>query len=390
MPTLSTTAAASESFLQKNHFLLRRLHSLTGIVPIGAFLVEHMLTNSMAYGGRESFNDAVATLHGLPYLWALETFGIFMPIAFHAIFGIAIAWTSQSNVAEYPNWDNRRYRIQRLTGYVTFLFMIFHLMKFRFGHIFFGAEHFINNNDPFQLTQNGLINWSPWAGLVIPTWTMVTIYTIGLAAACFHFANGIWSFCITWGITVGVKAQKRVGALAALVGLGLFLWGSMSLCALAGYKKFPVALAASHPEVPFVMFHRYPSNSPELMCGPIVGVWADGRIVRVAWEDTVGKNYVAGKLTAEQLQQLLHFLAANPQILQLKGGEVIVCAASEILGIRLKHHRVLYGETAGGLSPLVQHNQDMAKLRQYLMSIVIAEPHPCEPPWTGLTRHWYE
>lgn len=238
MPALSTTADASDSFLQRNHFLLRRLHSLTGIIPIGAFLVEHMLTNSMAYDGREKFNDAVHTLHGLPYLWALETFGIFLPIAFHAIFGIAIAWTSQPNVAEYPHMDNRRYRLQRLTGYVAFLFLIFHLMKYRFGHIFFGAEHFIGSNDPFQLTQNGLKDWSPWAGLVIPTWTMVTIYVIGLAAACFHFANGIWSFCITWGITVGVKAQRRVGAVAAVIGLILFLGGSMSLCALAGYKQF--------------------------------------------------------------------------------------------------------------------------------------------------------
>ena len=28
-----------------NSFLLRRLHSLTGIVPIGAFLLEHFISN---------------------------------------------------------------------------------------------------------------------------------------------------------------------------------------------------------------------------------------------------------------------------------------------------------------------------------------------------------
>jgi len=32
-------------------FLLRRLHSLTGIVPIGAFLLEHFLSNAEAFKG---------------------------------------------------------------------------------------------------------------------------------------------------------------------------------------------------------------------------------------------------------------------------------------------------------------------------------------------------
>jgi hypothetical protein len=153
-----------------------------------------------------------------------------------------------------------------------------------------------------------------------------------------------------------------------------------------------IAPDASRPEVPFVTFHRYPAYpgpSQELICGHIVGVWADGRIVRVASEDTIGKSYVEGKLTAEQLQQLLRFLTAHPQVLQLKGGEVIVDAASESLGIRSRSHRVLYAETVGDF-PQIQHNQDMAKLRRYLMSIPIAEPRPCEPPWTFTPHDWYE
>ena len=36
---------------QGNSFLLRRLHSLTGIVPIGAFLIEHFISNSEATKG---------------------------------------------------------------------------------------------------------------------------------------------------------------------------------------------------------------------------------------------------------------------------------------------------------------------------------------------------
>ena len=37
-----------------------------------------------------------------------------------------------------------------------------------------------------------------------------------LAASVFHFANGIWTYCISWGITVGESAQKRMSYVAAL------------------------------------------------------------------------------------------------------------------------------------------------------------------------------
>jgi succinate dehydrogenase / fumarate reductase cytochrome b subunit len=37
---------------------------------------------------------------------------------------------------------------------------------------------------------------------------MLVFYIIGVVSAAFHFANGMWSFCVTWGITVGPKAQR--------------------------------------------------------------------------------------------------------------------------------------------------------------------------------------
>ena len=41
---------------QGTSFLLRRLHSLTGIIPVGAFLFEHILiSNSTAISGPEAY-----------------------------------------------------------------------------------------------------------------------------------------------------------------------------------------------------------------------------------------------------------------------------------------------------------------------------------------------
>ncbi|HPF37512.1 MAG TPA: succinate dehydrogenase cytochrome b558 subunit [Phycisphaerae bacterium] len=232
---MAESASAPQSFEARNHFLLRRLHSLTGIVPIGVFLIEHLLTNSMAAygnwtgaGGREAFNHDVHFLHNLPYLPLLEIFGIFLPLAFHALYGVKIAMSAKHNVLQYPYMENRRYTMQRVTGYIAFVFIIVHLCKYRFAHVF-GGIPFLDHDiaDKFEITRRGLMNW------VLPPSITITMYVIGLAASVYHFSNGIFTFCITWGITVGEKAQKRVSMLAAGLGVVLFAWGAVSLYAFA-------------------------------------------------------------------------------------------------------------------------------------------------------------
>jgi succinate dehydrogenase/fumarate reductase cytochrome b subunit len=54
-------------------------------------------------------------------------------------------------------------------------------------------------------------------------------YVVGLASVCFHFANGVWGFCVSWGITVGAKAQAWAGAAFAALGLLIFYMGANSL-----------------------------------------------------------------------------------------------------------------------------------------------------------------
>src|SRR6476469_6132623 len=64
----------------KGHsFLLRRLHSLSGIIPVGAFLLEHFISNAFATNGPKAYADQVKFLTGLPFVPVLETVGICMP-----------------------------------------------------------------------------------------------------------------------------------------------------------------------------------------------------------------------------------------------------------------------------------------------------------------------
>jgi succinate dehydrogenase / fumarate reductase, cytochrome b subunit len=236
--TLATTIQPLDS-TGKYHFLLRKLHSLSGIVPIGCFLIEHMLTNSRAFtwfgwfqSGPTQFNKAVHFLHELPFLPFLEIFGIFLPIAFHAIYGLVIAWQGQGNTTQYPHMDNARYRLQRITGYITVVFIIVHLLKFRFAH-WLGGPEFIGSEDPFEITRHGLTAWNPWGTFIVPAWFTFLFYWIGLAAACFHFGNGIWGFCISWGLTISPRGQRGVLVLSMLVSIALFIGGGASLITFA-------------------------------------------------------------------------------------------------------------------------------------------------------------
>lgn len=236
MATSSPTPALT--FEQRHHFLLRKLHSLTGVVPVGVFLIEHLVTNSMAAFGTPAdpgakFNKSVQFIADLPFLFFLEFFGIFLPLAFHAIYGIRIAMTANFNSAQYPYMANRRYSLQRISGYFAFFFLIVHLLKFRFAHwIGLAEKHFLHTDNYFQTTYNGLMDWQPW-GIYMPPSVVMTFYVIGLAAASYHFANGLWTFCISWGITIGERAQKRVGMAAAVFGIGLFSLGLLSLWGFA-------------------------------------------------------------------------------------------------------------------------------------------------------------
>jgi len=220
------------SWLAKNHFLLRRLHSLSGIAPVGAFLLVHLYTNSLAAWSPASFDEHVKDIHHIPYLFMVEMLAIFLPLAFHAGYGVVIARTGQANVQHYGYLDNWRYTMQRVSGWVAVVFIVAHLLHFRFAHWLGGSpyqETVAGGVTPFDITAAGFETLLPQA-----IWFI--LYSVGLLASIFHFCNGITTFCITWGITVGDAARKRVSIGAAGLALVMTVWGFSSLIALTAAK----------------------------------------------------------------------------------------------------------------------------------------------------------
>jgi len=112
-------------------FILRKLHQLTGIMPLGFFLLEHFYTNSKALSGAADFNAAVKDLQSIPYILFVEIGGIFIPLIYHAVYGMVITIEMRPNNLHYPYARNWFYTIQRMTGIILFFFIAILLRKSR-------------------------------------------------------------------------------------------------------------------------------------------------------------------------------------------------------------------------------------------------------------------
>src|ERR1700736_5451589 len=117
---------------QGNSFLWRKLHSLSGIIPIGAFLVEHIVSNFETWNGPLAYAQQVKFLNALPLVRVLEWVFIFIPLAFHALYGVFIAFRGRANVNVYPWAGIWMYISQRITGIIAFLYIIQHVWRQRF------------------------------------------------------------------------------------------------------------------------------------------------------------------------------------------------------------------------------------------------------------------
>ena len=195
----------------KNEFYLRRLHSLLGIIP---FLIVHLMINHQATQGAEAFNKAAGFMESLPFLLVTELILIYIPILYHGLYGIHIAFTAKENIGHYSLFRNWMFALQRLTGIIAFVFIFVHLWQTRLQKLFFGKE--ISYDMMHQTLQN-------------PIW--VIVYIICVIAVIFHFSNGIWSFLVTWGFLQSKKSQR------------IFTWVSLIIFLILSYIGVTAILA---------------------------------------------------------------------------------------------------------------------------------------------------
>jgi succinate dehydrogenase / fumarate reductase cytochrome b subunit len=241
--------SSSQGFFEQNYFLLRRLHSLTGIVPIGVFLIAHLVTNSsvawgkfglrgehgelgLAQGGAAYFHKEVVWINTqVPHLFLIEV-TLWAAIAFHSILGVVFALSGKSNVSRYAYQSNWRYLWQRISGYVGILFIFYHVATLRWGWTFLvpGGTQWDHNYAASTLAMclRGHASEMTAAGILVSLG-----YFIGVSLLVFHFANGLWTAAITWGVTITQQAQKQWGYVCFALGAALMLAGWASIAGFA-------------------------------------------------------------------------------------------------------------------------------------------------------------
>ena len=199
--------------------LARRLHSLTGVVPVGVFLVFHLAANTEARKGADAYNAMARQLQSTPLLVAIEILLIAAPLFFHGIYGLFLIAAEPAGSGRSPQTPRRRAIgiAQRATGVVLFAFMLFHLWTARLVQI-----HDHESLDLFRLMQAALAN--PW---------IRAAYVAGILSATFHLSTGLYTFAETWGLAVGTRARRLVAATSAVVFAGL---SAMGLSTLAAFR----------------------------------------------------------------------------------------------------------------------------------------------------------
>jgi len=198
-------------------FFWLRLHSLSGVVPVGLFVLLHFYTNSFSQQGPSAFDGRLAAWEKIPFHEAFEVLFIYLPILFHAALGIWITLRGRQNLPSYPYFGNLRYALQRLSGIGVLLFV--------------GAHVFKTKIEPWW--EGFPMSFAHMAEAMREPLTF-TVYVLGILGTTYHLANGLWTFCITWGISVSRRSQRWL-SVASFVLFGiLFLVGLNAILGFLG------------------------------------------------------------------------------------------------------------------------------------------------------------
>ncbi len=213
------------SIFGRHDFAVRRLHSLIGLLPIGGYLCFHLATNAAVLDGLDTYQRRADQIHviGPTTLLVLEWTLIFLPILFHGLIGMIIVTRGNRNLSSYPYAGNWRYTLQRVTGVIAFVFIVWHVFQMHgWFHSDWWTEHVAR---PFGGARFSPEDVSTAPAVIQDSTLAFVLHAIGVTACVYHLANGLWTMGITWGVWTSPNAQRWANLPCAALGLVLMIAG---------------------------------------------------------------------------------------------------------------------------------------------------------------------
>jgi succinate dehydrogenase / fumarate reductase cytochrome b subunit len=194
---------------------LRRIHSLTGMLPLGVFLLEHITVNSFAIAGPDRFRSVAAGLGRFPMVAVIEFVGIALPLVIHSVIGCLIATELPQRGSR--EWPTRREIVQRATGVLLLPYLIYHVWSTRLS-----PDVVKHHADLFEVMRKQV---SDAGGFVF--------HAAGVILAAWHLGNGLPGFLERWGLARTPPAARAAQRIGGTISATLAIAGVAALVAFA-------------------------------------------------------------------------------------------------------------------------------------------------------------
>jgi len=182
---------------QGNSFIWRKLHSLLGIIPIGAFLLEHLLSNFEALKGPIAYGAQVKFLNASRWS-ASSNESSSSAHLYHASMRSTSGCAASRTSFTTPGWQLALH-LPALHRLIAFAYIAQHVYRQRFTGIALPENPYAS----FAKVQHELAN--PW---------MLAVYIIAMIAICWHFSYGSGSSPPS-GASLPVKRPASASAMSA-------------------------------------------------------------------------------------------------------------------------------------------------------------------------------
>jgi succinate dehydrogenase / fumarate reductase cytochrome b subunit len=195
----------------------RKVFALTGVLPLGAFLLEHLVVASAALRGERAFTDASLAIQRLPLVRVLEVLIIWAPLAVHTAYGLYVIALRKQHGPAYL-YSTRVRVLMRITAIVSLAFIAYHAIAMR------GAA---SGASVYTVVASRL----SWTAAGIPF--VALFYLLGVTSTVFHFSAGLWGAMVTWRWLPSERAKMIARVACAALGLALGVAGTLPVVTFA-------------------------------------------------------------------------------------------------------------------------------------------------------------